>query len=84
MLRSGRSTIRFTTTEIEELRALGIDASDVKSADDFAAALEPWLHALSDIRPDPFDTIAREIALVEGRLPGSSRLEFRWGTDSHA
>lgn len=34
MLRSGRSTIRFTATEMEELRALGIDASDVKSSDE--------------------------------------------------
>lgn len=74
MLRSGRSTIRFTATEMEELRALGIGASDVKSADDFAAALEPWLHALSDIRPDLFDKITREIALAKGiRLPPDLR-----------
>ena len=72
MLQSGRS-IRFTATEIEELRALGIDISGAKSPADFAAALEPWLHALADVRPDLFDRIASEIAAAKGkRLPRNS------------
>lgn len=74
MLRSGRS-IRFTATEIEEFRALDIDLSGVKSSDDFAAALEPWLQALVDVRPDLFDRIASEIAAAKGmRLPRDSRV----------
>lgn len=49
--------------------------SDVKSSDDFAAALEPWLHALADVRPDLFDKIVREIALAKGiRLPPNLRV----------
>lgn len=74
MLRSSRS-IRFTSTEIDELRALGIDLSGVKSPHDFVVALEPWLQALADVRPDVFDTIAREIAAAKGiRLPRHSRV----------
>jgi hypothetical protein len=65
MLHSGLS-IRFTAAEIQELRALGIDLSGVKSSDDFAAALEPWLQALADVRPDLFDRIASEIAAAKG------------------
>lgn len=69
MLKSGRS-IRFTATEINELAELGIDINGVKSADDFAAALEPWLHALAQARPDLFDKIAGKIAAAKSiRLP---------------
>lgn len=50
MLRFGRR-IRFTSTGIEDLRAIGIDISGVKSPHDFAAALEPWLQALADRMP---------------------------------
>jgi hypothetical protein len=64
MLQSGRS-IRFTPTEIEELRALGIDISGAKSSADFAAALEPWLHALAEVRPDLFGKIVRKIAAAK-------------------
>jgi hypothetical protein len=69
MLQLGRA-IRFTPTEIEELRALGIDIDGVKSRYAFASALEPWIHALAEVRPDLFDKIAREIAAAKGiRLP---------------
>lgn len=74
MLRSGRS-IRFTAAEIDELRALGIDISGAKSPADFAAALEPWFHALAEVRPDLFDRIVREIAAAKGnRLPPDLRV----------
>lgn len=74
MMRSGRS-IRFTATEIEELRALGIDISGAKSSADFAAALEPWLHALAEVRPELFDKIAREVTAAKGnRLPPDLRV----------
>ena len=66
MLRSGRS-LRLTAAELEELHALGIDVRGVKSAADFAAALEPWVHALADVRPDLFDKIACAIAAAKHR-----------------
>ena len=65
MLRSNRS-IRFTSREIDELRALGIDLGSVRSREDFAVALEPWLQALADVRPDVFDRFTREIAAAKG------------------
>ena len=75
MLKSGRS-IRFTATEINELAELGIDINGVKSAHDIAAALEPWLHALAQARPDLFDKIAGQIAAAKGiRLPPQEPLE---------
>lgn len=74
MLQSGRS-IRFSATEIDELRALGIDIRGTKSPTDFAAALEPWLHALAEVRPELFDKIVREIAAAKDiRLPPDLRV----------
>ena len=67
MLKSGRS-IRFTATEINELAELGIDIDGVKSADDFTAALEPWLQALAQARPDLFHKIAGKIASAKSRM----------------
>jgi hypothetical protein len=69
MLKSGRS-IRFTGKERDDLAELGIDIDGIKSADDFAAALEPWLHALAETRPDLLDNIAGQILAAKGvRLP---------------
>lgn len=74
MLQSGRS-IRFTSVEIEELRVLGIDIGQAKSAHDFASALEPWIQALAEVRPDLFDRIVREIAAAKGnQLPPDLRV----------
>lgn len=74
MLQSGHS-IRFSTTEIDELQALGIDIGGAKSPADFAAALEPWLHALAEVRPELFDKIVGEIAAAKGiRLPPDLRV----------
>jgi hypothetical protein len=74
MLKSGTS-IRFTATEVSELAELGIDVADAKSADDFAAALGPWLHALAQMRPALFDRITHEIAAKGVRMPAPRRRE---------
>lgn len=48
--------------------------STIKSADGSAAALEPWLHALAETRPDLLDKIAGKIAAAKGiRLPPQER-----------
>jgi hypothetical protein len=74
MMQSGRS-IRFTATEIDELQALGIDIGGAKCPADFAAALEPWLHALAEVRPKLFDKIVGEIVAGKGnRLPPDLRV----------
>lgn len=68
MLCSGRS-IRFTAKEVEETQALGIDLRGVKSPDDFAYALVPWIHALGEVRPDLLDRIAQDLAKAKTKRP---------------
>ena len=69
MLRAGNS-IRFTATEAKEAEELGINVSDVKSPDDFANALVPWIEALGEVRPDLLDKLAQELAKAKGvKLP---------------
>jgi hypothetical protein len=69
MLCSGRS-IRFTAKEVEETQTLGIDLSGVKSPDDFAHALVPWIEALGEVRPDLLDRLAQDLAKAKGtKLP---------------
>ena len=69
MLFSGHS-IRFTAKEVEDTQTLGIDLSGVKSSDDFANALIPWISALGEVRPDLLDKIARDLAKAKGvKLP---------------
>ena len=69
MLRSGRS-IRFTAKEAGEAQELGIDLNGVKSPDDFANALVPWIEALGEVRPDLLDKLAQDLAKAKGvKLP---------------
>ena len=69
MLRSGNS-IRFTAKEAEQGQELGIDVSGVKSPDDFANALVPWIEALGEVRPDLLDKLAQDLAKAKGaKLP---------------
>ena len=69
MLRSD-SSIRFTANEVREARELGIDLDGVKSPDDFANALIPWVEALGEVRPDLLTRIAQDLAKAKGvKLP---------------
>lgn len=69
MLRSGNA-FRFTTTEIEDNRRIGLDLQGVTSPDDFGNALIPWIQALGEVRPDILDKLAQELAKVKGvKLP---------------
>jgi hypothetical protein len=69
MLRSG-NLLRFTAREVEEHQGLGVDLSGVKTPDDFANALVPWIDALGAVRPDLLDKLARDLARAKGgRLP---------------
>lgn len=51
MIRSGRS-MRFTPNEVSDFQEMGIYLDGVKSSDDFANALYPWIEALGEVRPD--------------------------------
>jgi hypothetical protein len=68
MLRSGNS-IRFTANEAEEAQELGIDLNGVKSPDDFANALAPWIEALGEVRPDLLGRLAQDLAKAKGAKP---------------
>lgn len=75
MLRTDRS-LRFTANEVEQLREVGIDPDGVKSPDDFANALAPWLEALGEVRPELLDKLAQDIAKARGVKPPPPNMEL--------
>lgn len=60
--------MRFTAREIEAFRALGIDAGQMRTDDDFARVFGEWLGILADQRPDLFDKITQAM-LTDGGVP---------------
>lgn len=69
MIRSG-DAIRFSAREIDEHAQLGIDLRGVKTTEDFADALAPWIEALGEVRPDLLEKLARAMAQAKGvKLP---------------
>lgn len=65
MLHSDKS-FRFAAPEVASSREVGLDLQGVTTPDAFANALEPWLHALAEVRPELFDRIAKELAQANG------------------
>ncbi len=65
MLHSDKS-YRFTAPEVASSREAGLDLQGVTTSDALANALEPWLHALAQVRPDLFDRIAQELTEANG------------------
>jgi len=69
MIRSG-SLARFTPTEVEEFRKIGLDLSKVRHQDDIEQAVTRWANTLADERPELLEKIALEMAKVKGvKLP---------------
>lgn len=64
MLRAGHS-LRFTPTEIEELRRVGIDVDGARTQDDLDQALAQWAGTLAEERPELLDKIA--VAMAEAK-----------------
>ena len=85
MLRAGKA-LRFTPTEVEEFRSLGIDFDGARTQDDIGQALAAWAETLADERPDLLNKIVAEMArgkgvelpaqltVVSGALPSSGSL----------
>ena len=71
MLRAGNA-LRFTPSEIEDYRSLGIDFAGTRTQDDVDQALSRWAQTLDDERPGLLDKIALEMAKVKGVLPPPS------------
>lgn len=65
MLRAGLS-LRFTPTEVDELRQVGIDVGGTRTQDDLDQALVRWTGTLAEERPDLLDKIATALAQAKG------------------
>lgn len=65
MLRAGHS-LRFTPTEVEEFRKLGVDVGGARTQDDLDQALARWAGTLAEDRPELLDKIASAMAQAKG------------------
>ena len=79
MIRSGNSA-RFTPTEVEEFRQIGLDLGDVRHQNDIEQEVSRWAHILADERFDLLEKIALQMAKANGaNLPrklGAARGEI--------
>ena len=65
MLRSGDS-LRLSRAEIEMCRRVGLDVEAVRTPADFAAAIDRWIDAVGEVRPDLVERFVRELARAKG------------------
>ena len=69
MIRSGNSA-RFTPTEVEEFRQVGLDMGSVTHQKDIEQEVSRWVHTLAHERFDLLQRIAAEMAKAKGvKLP---------------
>ena len=69
MIRSGNSA-RFTPTEVEEFRQVGLDLGAVKSQNDVEQEVSWWAYTLADERFALLEKIASAMAKAKGvKLP---------------
>jgi hypothetical protein len=86
MIRSGNST-RFTQTEVDEFRHVGLDIADVKHQNDLDAVVTRWAYILAYERFDLLEQIATQMAKVKGvklppKLTVCGETEMEHGPDS--
>lgn len=65
MLRAGHS-LRFTPTEIAELRRVGLDVDGARTQDDLDQVLAQWAGTLAEECPQLLDKIASAMAQAKG------------------
>jgi hypothetical protein len=65
MLRSGNS-VRLSSAEIEMCRRVGLDLDAVRTPADFAAAIDRWIDALGEVRPDLVERFVLDLARAKG------------------
>ena len=69
MIRDG-DLLRFTPDEIDQFRSVGLDATGIRTIEDFGAAVERWCDLLEEVRPDVLEKLARAMAEARGvKLP---------------
>ena len=61
MIRSGNAA-RFTPTEVDEFRQIGLDLGDVRHQNDIEQEVSRWAHTLADERFDLLEKIASAMA----------------------
>ena len=65
MIQSG-DQIRFTAAEIEEGGSLGLDISGVHTSTELSEQLVGWIEAMSVLRFDVVEKMARELSRQKG------------------
>lgn len=65
MIQSG-DQIRFTAAEIEEGISLGLDLAGVHTSAELSAQLVDWIEAMSVLRFEVVEKMARELARQKG------------------
>ena len=65
MLRSGDS-LRLSSKEVEKCRRVGLELDAVRTPADFAAAVDRWIDALGEVRPDLLERFVGELARARG------------------
>jgi hypothetical protein len=69
MIRDG-DLVRFTPNEIDQFQSVGLDATGVRTIEDFGAAVAKWCDLLEEVRPDLLEKLARAMAEARGvKLP---------------
>ena len=69
MIRAG-NLVRFTPDDIDQFRSVGLDATGVRTMEDFGAAVAKWCNLLQEVRPDVLEKLARAMAEARGvKLP---------------
>ena len=69
IIRDG-NLVRFTPDEIDQFRSVGLDATGIRTIEDFGAAVARWCDLLEDVRPDVLEKLARAMAEARGvKLP---------------
>jgi hypothetical protein len=69
MIRAG-DFVRFTPDDIVQFRSVGLDATGVRTMEDFGAAVAKWCDLLAEVRPDVLEKLARAMAEARGvKLP---------------
>ncbi len=69
MIRSGNS-VRFTATEVEEFRQVGLNLGDAECQNDIKQEVSRWAHTVADERFGLLEKIATAMAKAKGvKLP---------------
>jgi hypothetical protein len=69
MIRDG-NWVRFTPDELDQFRSVGLDATGVRTIEDFGAAVATWCDVLEEFRPDVLEKVAQSMAEARGvKLP---------------